>query len=150
MRVLIAIDGSPIGFEAIRQASRLLSADRDEITFYYSPPGVELIRSSMGSTVHRGRQAMAVTVFSQALMHLPADWPPVVRTVIGTSDPREGVLQTAQEMHADLIVVGGRNYNTLERLLLVSVSRAVAHAAQVPVLIARAPKVRKRRLTIAY
>ena len=140
MRVLIAIDGSPISFEAVRQAGKLLSADRDEITFYYSPPGVELVRSCVGSTVHRGRQAMAVTVFSQALMHLPVDWPPVLRTVIGTTDPREGALQTAQEMHAELIVVGGRNHNALERLLLVSVSRAVAHAAQAPVLIVRAGK----------
>ena len=41
-------------------------------------------------------------------------------------------------MHADLIVVGGRDYNALERLLLVSVSRTIAHAAQVPVLIVHA------------
>jgi nucleotide-binding universal stress UspA family protein len=140
MQVLIGLDGSPNGFEAIRQACRILSADRDEITFYYSPPGVELIRSSAGSTVHQGRQALAQSVFAQALSYLPVDWPAIVKTVIGTTDPREGMLQTAEEMHADLMVVGGRHYNTLERLLLASVSRAVAHAAQVPVLIARAPE----------
>ena len=140
MQVLIGIDGSPVGFEAIRQACRILSAPRDEITLYYSPPGLELIRSSASATVQRGRQALAQSVFDQALSYLPVDWPAIVKTVVGTTDAREGMLQTAQEMHADLIVVGGRDYNALERLLLASVSRSVAHAATVPVLIARAPE----------
>jgi nucleotide-binding universal stress UspA family protein len=140
MQVLIGIDGSPNGFAAIRQACRILTAERDEITFYYSPPGVELIRSSAGSTVHRGREALAQSVFAQALTYLPVDWPAIVKTVVGMTDPREGMLETAHEMHADLMVVGGRNYNALERLLLVSVSRTVAHAASMPVLIVRAPE----------
>ncbi len=140
MQVLIGIDGSPTGFEAIRQACRILTADHDEITLYYSPPGVELIHSSAGATVHRGRQALAQSVFGQAMSYLPVDWPPAVKTVIGTTDPREGMLETAREIHADLVVVGGRHHNTLERLFLASVSRGVAHVAPVPVLIVRAPE----------
>jgi nucleotide-binding universal stress UspA family protein len=137
MKVLIAIDGSPASLEAVRQAGGILAADCDEITLYYSPPGVELMRTSAGSTLE-GRQALSEAVFKQALLQLPAVWPPVVKTVIGAGDPREGVLQTAQDLHADLIVVGGRHYNSVERILLTSVSRAIAHAAQVPVLIVRA------------
>jgi nucleotide-binding universal stress UspA family protein len=150
MKVLVAIDGSPGSLEAVRQAGRLLAAARDEITFYYSAPGSELSHSAAGSIAAgsesaasktcSGRQALAERVFEQALSQLSGDWTTKVRTEIGRADPREGVLQAAHDAQADLIVVGGRHYGSLERLLLSSVSRAVAHAARLPVLIVRTPE----------
>lgn len=139
MQVLIAIDGSPASLDAVQQAGRILSPERDEITLYYSPPGIELVQSTPGVVVQRGREAMAEAVFAEGKSRLPLGWPPAVRTILGTTDPREGVLHAARTCQSELIVVGARGLGRFERLLLGSVSRAVAHAAHNPVLVVRAP-----------
>lgn len=138
MQVLIAIDGSPASFEAVQQAGRILSPQLDEIVLYYSPPGLELMHSVSATVIERGREAMAEAVFAQAKSRLPVGWPPAVRTILGTTDPREGVLHAAQTCRSDLVVVGARGLSRIERLLLGSVSRAVAHAAESSVLVVRA------------
>lgn len=138
MQVLVAVDGSPVSLEAIQQVGRILLPDRDEIVLYYSPPGLELMGSPEASVVQRGREAMAEAVFAQAQCRLPVGWPPAVRTIFGTTDPREGVLHVAESCRSDLIVVGARGLGRFERLLLGSVSRAVAHVARSSVLVVRA------------
>ncbi len=137
MNILIAVDGSPASLGAVRLAGRLVSADRDEIVLYYSPPGLELVQTVAGATVLRGREALAQSVFADAKARLPVNWSPAVQTVIGASDPSEGILHAARDRKSDLIVVGARGMGRLERLLLGSVSRAVVHAAEVPVLVVR-------------
>ena len=137
MNILIAVDGSPPSLEAVRLAGRLVSADQDEIVLYYSPPGLELVQTVAGATVLRGREALAQSVFAEAKARLPVNWSPAVQTVIGASDPSEGILHAARDRKSDLIVVGARGMGRLERLLLGSVSRAVVHAAEVPVLVVR-------------
>ena len=42
MKVLIAIDGSPLSFDAIRQARLILSPERDEVVLWYSPPASDV------------------------------------------------------------------------------------------------------------
>ena len=137
MQVLMAIDGSPTSLGAVQQAGRILSPQRDEVAFYYSPPGAEAIRSPAGDVIYRGRKALAEGVFCEAMARLPVGWPPVTRKIVGVTDPHEGILRSAEEGEFDLIVVGATGFNRLERLLLSSVSRTVVHAAHVPVLVVR-------------
>jgi len=55
--------------------------------------------------------------------------------LFGSPDSR--IVETAEEMAADLIVIGSHGYNRWERLLLGSVSNSVVHHAHCSVLIAR-------------
>ncbi len=137
MQVLIAVDGSSVSLDAASQAGQILSPQRDKITLYYSPPGAGTGRSAAGGTVERGRLAMAESVFAKATLLLPAEWRPLVQTLVGNTDPREGILQAADQCRSDLVVVGARGLSRFERLVLGSVSRAVVHAAQIPVLVVR-------------
>jgi nucleotide-binding universal stress UspA family protein len=137
MRALIAIDGSDSSFEAIRQAGQILSPDRDTIAFYYSPPTLARRAASEQGVVERGRKALAESVFGQAGSYLPVVWSSAVERIIGTEDPRRGVLEAAEKCSAQLIAVGARGLGFIERVLLGSVSRSVVHAAKVPVLVAR-------------
>jgi len=51
------------------------------------------------------------------------------------SDVREGLIQEAQRLNADIIVVGSRGLSTLSRLLLGSTSEFLIHHSPIPVLV---------------
>jgi nucleotide-binding universal stress UspA family protein len=53
--------------------------------------------------------------------------------------PESRIVETAEELHPDLIVLGSHGYSRWERLLLGSVSDSVAHHAPCSVLIVRTP-----------
>ena len=55
--------------------------------------------------------------------------------VPAVGDPAEAIVQLAEERRADLIVVGTREPNVLERLLGQSVSQSVSRHAHCDVLI---------------
>lgn len=141
MRVLIGVDGSDGAFSAVRFAGRLLSAARDEVTLYYTPPD---IRHAAGADVRpeiidRARRALADAVFEQCRQHLSEPLWATVRTVVGSKNPREGVVLAADEWRADMIVLGARGSGPVAKLRIGSVARSVVLEATIPVLVVRAP-----------
>lgn len=65
-----------------------------------------------------------------------------VERVILDGHPGSAIVSEAQDMAADLIVVGNRGHGTIESMLLGSVSRHVAAHAPCSVLVARSPRLR--------
>ena len=59
------------------------------------------------------------------------------RTAGASGEPGAGLLQRPKSMGAELIAVGFRGTGLFERFLLGSVSRAIVHSAQVPVLVVK-------------
>lgn len=59
----------------------------------------------------------------------------MARYVAPTGEPAEELIEAAHSSDADLIVVGKRNHNALQRLLLGSVSTKVVHEAHCDVLV---------------
>ena len=73
MKVLFAIDGSAHAFEAVSQVGQLLTAGRDEVALYCSPPEFRLQASGVSpEMLARARQALADSVFEEARERLPA------------------------------------------------------------------------------
>lgn len=60
-----------------------------------------------------------------------------VQTVEAHGDPAAAILEEAETEHADMILVGTRGRNPVERLILGSVSTKVVHGAHCDVLVVR-------------
>lgn len=57
--------------------------------------------------------------------------------VVQAADPSVGIVQEAEEVGADLIIIGSRGLTGIERMLLGSVAERVVERAHCPVLVVR-------------
>jgi len=138
MRVLVGVDGSLGSFAALQFVGRLLAANRDEITLYYSPPPVYVRTVADASAAEAKLQGfLAASVFESARRHMPEALRAAAKTITGTRDPRQGLLVAAEECRADLIVVGARGVGPATAPALGSLARHAVHHAPVPVLVVR-------------
>ena len=110
-RIVLAVDGSPPSERAVTVSAALAAAVRE----------AEAVGAALLARAAEALQARGVSV---ATRHARG---PVGRRVV----------ETANEMDADLIVVGSHGHGRLEELLLGSVSDAVARQARCSVLIVR-------------
>lgn len=152
MRVIFGVDGSTGSFAAIQFAGQVLSAAKDDLFLYYSPPAIQLrsTESVPPQLSQRVQQLLAQAVFEEARKWLPAVMRDRVHEIVGTQKPTHGILIAADECRADLIVVGARGSGKLQEPTVGSVARALAHHTTIPALIVRQPPIdRPMRLLLA-
>ncbi len=137
MKVLVGVDGSAGGFAAVRLAGRLIDPANDAIVLYYTPPEIHS-REAGVDICERARTALADAIFAEARSDLPAAVVASLTTILGTQNPRQGLLAAAEHSQAGMIMVGARGAGRMEKLLMGSVSTALVRQARVPVLVARA------------
>jgi nucleotide-binding universal stress UspA family protein len=88
--------------------------------------------------IEKAAREHAVKVIEDTLNQLgPAQHGAELLSDILFGSPDRRIIETAEEMQADLIVIGSHGYNRWERLLLGSVSNSVVQHAHCSVLIAR-------------
>jgi nucleotide-binding universal stress UspA family protein len=134
MKVLIGVDGSASSLDAVRMAGRLLDPSRDEVAVYFSP--MELEKRLLGRS-RRIVDGAAAALFEEACSLLPGGFVKPPEMIASSKSAAVGLLETASGWRADLLVVGARGHGSIERFLLGSVSRAVVHGANLPVLVVR-------------
>lgn len=141
MKLLVGVDGSPHSLAALKFASRLVDPAKDTVVLYYSVPtaALEALRPQSSEVYSRARSAFAQAVFQEATEALPPALRERCVTLHDKQKPQKGLLTMAAAHEADLLVVGARGTGPIQRLLLGSVSRAVAHACELPTLIVRNP-----------
>lgn len=134
MKILIGVDGSETSFDGVRLAARLVDPARDRVAIYFSPLELEKRLPGRPRTIVDGA---AAALFEEASGLLPGGFARDPEMICSSKAAAVGLLESAAEWKADLLVVGARGHGSLERLLLGSVSRAVVHGATLPVLVAR-------------
>jgi nucleotide-binding universal stress UspA family protein len=139
MKVLIGVDGSDGSHDAVRQATALLSAERDQVALYYSPPHVRFHEApaSEADMQDRVRQALSQAVFEDARRWMPEPLRAAAHTIVGTQAPRHGLLVAADAWRADLVALGARGGGPIAAMPLGSTAQSIARAATIPVLITR-------------
>lgn len=147
MKILIATDGTKYADAAAAMLANLNIKTGDEIKIIsvvdvavplaidvyggYLPDTTELEKASKDNAqkVVEGTTKKVNEMFAGKNVAISSD------VLFGTPESR--IVETAEEMHADLIVLGSHGYKSWERLLIGSVSNSVVHHAHCSVLVVR-------------
>lgn len=150
MRVLVASDGSECAGVAIELVAELAWPDGTDIQILeVVPSGTAVFGGPWPPMAPIDTKAIDRSVREQAARNLEeaaerlAGPGRTVQTVTSTGRAGDAIVALAEQISADLIVVGSRGHGTLETMLLGSVSAEVIDHAHVPVLVARGRRIER-------
>ncbi len=147
MKILLATDGTKYSEAAAAMVGKLRLGDEDSVKVIsvvdmavplavdiyggYLPDTTELEKTARESASKVVEESMA-----DLTAKLQADGVTIEGDVLfGSPDSR--IVETAEDMHADMIVIGSHGYKRWERLLLGSVSNSVVQHAHCTVMVVR-------------
>lgn len=138
-RVLIPLDGSPAGEEAIEHA---VAVAGDPVVRYYLfhviEPVAYLAESADMAFVHETKLEAAAQAYLEAIAdRIRARGFEVDTRVLSHPQPARAILEYADEIQADLIAMETHGRSGLTRLLMGSVVDKVVRATPLPVLLHR-------------
>lgn len=149
-RIVIAVDGSPESNAAIRSVANRNWNKGTEVVLLTATGNIEPkdYKAILGSVEPANPEIKAEAdqlssikqVLEQALEAQLKAKGLTVSTIIRTGDPRKVLLEEAETWGADSIFIGSRGFGKIKRLLLGSVSTAVASRAHCSVEIVRLPE----------
>ena len=144
-RIVIAYDGSEGSREALAagvETARATGAVATLVYVRHTPlpiVGDPFYERALSKELRRGRDAL------DAARACAADAGVAAESELLEGDPAEQILDLARLRGADLVVVGSRGRGAIAETLLGSVSGAIVHGADRPVLVARRRARRERR-----
>ena len=142
-RVLIPVDGSESSLATAERLAEHLGVEKAEIFLLYvhcreGKPGRDSWRDSDDiERIHAEARVAARPILSAVDAELARHGLAARHHIVREGDPADEILTYADEMHADLIVIGMHERHAMLRFLLRSVSQKVINNARCPVLIAR-------------
>lgn len=147
MKILLATDGTKCSEKAIQMLSnfaltKIKSIKIISVIDMSLPLSIDLYGRFMPSNIELEKTVKenAEAVLNDTLVKINS-LENFTNTEITTDvlfgSPESRIVETAENMSADIIVVGSHGYNSWERLLLGSVSDAVIHHAPCSVLVVR-------------
>ena len=149
MRILFATDGAKQSDAAIDMLKNFALSDGDEIKVVSVvdmavPMAIDIYggylpdTGELEKTARENAQKLLGRAQEQIRSHFEETNLSISAEVLfGTPESR--IVETAEAIHPDLIVLGSHGYSRWERLLLGSVSDSVVHHAPCSVLIVRTP-----------
>jgi nucleotide-binding universal stress UspA family protein len=151
MKILLATDGTKHSDSAIEMISNFNLSAGDEIKIVSVvdmavPLSIDIYAGYLPTTaeIEKTAQENAEKVLesaSKTIQQSLADKNIFISTEVLLGSPESRIVETAEDMKADLIVVGSHGYNRWERLLLGSVSDSVVHHSPCSVLVVRNPQI---------
>jgi len=142
-RIVVGTDGSETAGEAVRQAIDLakLSEARLDIVSAYEPIPRQRLqeeqREAPGDVQYELGPREDVNMTLDAASREAKQGEVEVNSHAREGDPADAILDVAEEVQADLIVVGNKGMTGARRFLLGSVPNKVSHHAPCSVIIVR-------------
>lgn len=146
MHALIATDGSEVSIEAARRGVSLLRPSRvtlltvadtsvaeDSGAGGFEGPllSADEAEETRNAILDEGDDELAATIAAIAVD------PAIVERLLVEGASGQSIVQIADEVHADVIVIGSHGKGWFKRVVLGSVSEYVLHHSKVPVLVIR-------------
>lgn len=142
-RIVVGTDGSETAAEAVRQATELakLSGATLDIVSAYEPIPQQRLKEERlevpGDVAHGVGPREDVKVTLDAAAGKAKQEGVEVQTHPREGEPADAILDVAEEIKADLVVVGNKGMTGATRFLLGSVPNKVSHHAPCGVMIVR-------------
>lgn len=141
--ILVAIDDSPISYAAVEQAANLakdLQAQMTVMSVVAVDPfvGVDFYKVAPAITDYfMQAESSAQNRLEEVKLNLQAQGLKVATKVIRGVTPSEGIIHVADEVGADLIMMGSHGRKGFQRVVLGSVAQNVLTQSPIPVLIVK-------------
>jgi nucleotide-binding universal stress UspA family protein len=142
-RIVVGTDGSDTASEAVRQAIELaqpLGADLDIVSAFEPVPRDRLREEAAeipGDIAYAVGPREDVNVVLEAAAGRASEVGLEANTHPREGDPADAILDVAEEIGADLVIVGNKGVTGARRFLLGSVPNKISHHAPCSVLIVR-------------
>lgn len=140
MKILLAVDGSPISLRAASFVAKLATQMAEPpavILFNADPPLMQAVAIKLGlqaaTRYHAENGAYAVKKARAALKRAHVAF--TEKLMVG--EPAPGILKTAKTERCDLIVMGSHGHTALKSLFVGSVTAKVIAQTDIPVVVAR-------------
>jgi nucleotide-binding universal stress UspA family protein len=140
--ILVPVDGSETSLKAVSKAAELAKAFGSEVTAVYVLDPYPF--TGVGADFAYGQAQYLSAATAEANKALEdvnkamAESGVAVKTLVGEGHAvHEGIARVAENVGADLIVMGSHGRRGLEKLVLGSVAQRVLQTAHVPVLVVR-------------
>ena len=153
MKILVAVDFSPVGREVAHAGYRLAKKIGSEITFFHCAPqtarflqgyDIKALVSSTGKDEQKKIGEMAKQKLHKIMEDVFAENGVAesleIEEEVVFGEPGDELLKFAKEKKTDLIIVGYKSYSMIEHLLVGSTASKVARYAPCSVMIYRPDK----------
>jgi nucleotide-binding universal stress UspA family protein len=139
-RILIATDGSPASLHAVELGLELAEEHAAQVTFVHVAPAADVLPvAGIGmapvSVPHEVDEADRAALDAALALAEERGLPALTRLLVGNAAKQ--IVVYANEIDADVIVVGSRGLGAVGRAVLGSVSGKVLRDAKRPVLVVR-------------
>lgn len=148
MHIVLATDGSANGNAGIDLLSAAGAGRGDRVTVVVVRPSRLLLGDGLTAPPGTASDQDVATAIADLQVARLGDAGFGVDALVLSGDPAAEIVRTAESLQADLIMVGIRGHNRLQRLLIGSTSSAIARLTRLPVLLTREPVSLARTLVV--
>lgn len=134
-RVLLATDGS--GDAALASRAALDLSGKADAQLHVVHAWNSVASARLEAYIHSHMKNEAKELLAAQVERLEGEGKPVADTHLVEGPEVDEILDVAEEIGADLIVLGSRGHGLVERLVMGSVSEGVVHHTSCPVLVVR-------------
>ena len=136
-RILLPVDGSEHSMHAVAHAVSLVREGGEIVVATVLPPIPNVIGGDARKEAEEAVKTDASLITQPVMDVIAKDNIACREKIVLHTSTAEGIIETAEDLKCDLIVMGSRGRSDIEGLLLGSVTHKVLTLATVPVLVVR-------------